>query len=55
MEISSGLAVPAGGLVLSPPLTAGVTTVVVNGEASPVMKGHPVVVRSLPARVVWRP
>ena len=53
MEIAPGLEIPAGGLILDPPLPPGVTRVEVNGEISPHGAGRRVVVRSLPARVTW--
>ena len=53
MEIAPGLEIPAGGLVLDPPLPPGVTRVDVNGDISTHAAGKRVVVRSLPSRVTW--
>ncbi len=54
MEIAPSLEVPAGGLVLDPPLPAGVTRVDVDGDNVPYAAGDRVVVRSLPSRVIWK-
>jgi len=53
MEIAPGLEIPAGGLILDPPLPPGVTRVEVNGDIASHTAGRRVVVRSLPARVTW--
>ncbi len=54
MEIEAGLEIPAGGLILDPPLPKTVTETVVNGEKKTPIAGKPVVIRSVPARIVWR-
>jgi hypothetical protein len=54
MAIGAGVTVPAGGLVLRPPMPAGVTSVSVDGTLTPLAGAGPVVVRRLPARVVWQ-
>ncbi|MDX2473363.1 MAG: hypothetical protein QNL91_06595, partial [Candidatus Krumholzibacteria bacterium] len=54
MEIAAGLEMPAGGLVLQPPLPTGLASVEVNGQAVVPAPGYGVVVRSLPARIVWQ-
>jgi hypothetical protein len=54
MEIDDGLEIPAAGLVLDPPLAAGVAESAVNGKTMKYVSGENVVIRGLPVRVVWR-
>ena len=54
MEIKAGVEIPAGGLIVDPPLPPGVTRVEVDGDMAPYAAGDRVVVRSLPSRVTWK-
>jgi hypothetical protein len=56
-EISGDLEVPAGGIVLDPPLPAPLTAVQIGGEPRAIEPAAPVVVRALPAvvRLEWAP
>jgi hypothetical protein len=54
VSLQSGLRVPPGGIVVHSPLTRQPNQALVNGEAMPVSSSGAVVVRSLPAEVVFR-
>jgi hypothetical protein len=52
MEIEAGLSVPPGGLVLKPPVAS--RRAIVNGHPlTPGTQGE-MVVKQLPARIVWK-
>ena len=54
-DVAGDLDLPAGGIVLDPPLPGRVTRVVVNGADTAVASGGEIVVRTFPAtvRVEW--
>jgi hypothetical protein len=55
VSMSAGLTIPPGGLVVHSPFTKPVSEVRVNGAVSAVGQSGGVLVRSLPAEVVFRP
>jgi hypothetical protein len=54
ISLQSGLRIPPGGIVVHSPFTRHPTQGLVNGDAMPVSSSGAVIVRSLPAEVVFR-
>ncbi|MEO8604074.1 MAG: discoidin domain-containing protein [bacterium] len=53
MRLSGDLAIPPGGLVLRPPLPAALRAVSIDGQPVPAPDANAIVVRSLPATVLF--
>lgn len=54
VSMQAGVRIPPGGIVVHPPLTRPPNTMLVNGVAAPRSPSGGVIVRSLPAEVVFR-
>ena len=54
VSLQSGLRVPPGGIVVHSPFAQQPSQALVNGDAMPVSSSGAVVLRSLPAEVVFR-
>ena len=54
-KIEQTLEVPPGGLVLRPPLPSKATRVTLNGKSAALSSEGEIIVRQLPAVVIWKP
>ena len=55
VSMAAGLTIPAGGVVIQSPFTSPVREARVNGVPTPLTQAGGVIVRTLPAEVVFRP